>query len=127
MERTSSDQRVGDFARFNQLNITAEMSPAGFFDYEKTGLNMPLINWDFERMAQAKNRVTIGSDWVNGMTLPMLPAVDIIARKVGAEKTLEMITLAGARATNREQVRYQNIKYLLPRSSCLFLVQLSKA
>lgn len=88
---------------------------------------MPLINWDFERMAQAKNRVTIGSDWVNGMTLPMLPAVDIIARKVGAEKTLEMITLAGARATNREQVRYQNIKYLLPRSSCLFLVQLSKA
>ncbi|EXL66625.1 hypothetical protein FOPG_17218 [Fusarium oxysporum f. sp. conglutinans race 2 54008] len=93
----------GDFARFNELKITAEMSPAGFFDYEKTGLDMPLIDWDFERMVEAKNYVTIGSDWVYGMTLPMLPAVDIVARKVGAEKTLEMITLAGARATNREE------------------------
>ncbi|OGM47227.1 hypothetical protein ABOM_003984 [Aspergillus bombycis] len=92
-----------DFARFNKLNITAEMSPAGFFDYAKSGLDMPLINWDFERMVEAKNHVTIGSDWVYGMPLPLLPAVDIVARKVGAKKTLEMITLEGARATNREQ------------------------
>ncbi|EXL66833.1 hypothetical protein FOPG_17014 [Fusarium oxysporum f. sp. conglutinans race 2 54008] len=92
-----------DFARFKKLNVGAEMSPAGFFDYESSGLDFPLIDWDFERMVAEGNHATIGSDWSYGMPLPILPAVAIVARKVGTEKTLEMITLAGARATNREK------------------------
>ncbi|KAH7024111.1 amidohydrolase 3 [Ilyonectria destructans] len=92
-----------DFTRFNRLNITAEMSPAGFFDTDKLGREFALFNWNFERMVDAGNHVTIGSDWAYGLPLPMLPSVAVVARKVGIEKTLEMITLAGAKATNREK------------------------
>lgn len=80
------------------------MSPAGFFDTDKLGREFALFNWNFERMVDAGNHVTIGSDWAYGLPLPMLPAVAVVARKVGIERTLEMITLAGAKATSREKV-----------------------
>lgn len=80
------------------------MSPADIFD--KAGHEyFHMFNYDFERMAAAKSHITIGSDWANGMTLPLLPSVAGVAKALGAEKVLEIITLAGAIAVRREKVK----------------------
>jgi predicted amidohydrolase YtcJ len=90
--------------RFKRLNVTAEMSPAGMFDNSNNEM-LRLFQYDFERMLAAGAHMTIGSDWAHGMDLPMFRNTAIVAKKIGVEKVLEIITLAGAVATGREQVR----------------------
>ncbi|KAH7042273.1 hypothetical protein B0J12DRAFT_579564, partial [Macrophomina phaseolina] len=91
-----------DFPRFKRLNVTAEMSPAMCFD---NGDNeyLQLTKHDFRGMLSEGAHMTIGSDWAHGLELPMLRNTAIVAKTVGAEKVLEMITLAGAVATGRDQ------------------------
>lgn len=48
---------------------------------------------------------TIGSDWAHGVPLSMFDNVAVLVNTNGAEKILGIITLAGATATEREQVR----------------------
>ncbi|QKD57876.2 amidohydrolase family-domain-containing protein [Fusarium oxysporum Fo47] len=91
-----------DYKRFKRLNITAEMSPSGFFDTSQSE-NMRLFQYDFERMLAEEAHITIGSDWAHGLELPMFRNTAILVKKIGAEKVLEMITLAGAVATRREK------------------------
>ncbi|KAH7471704.1 hypothetical protein FOMA001_g13692 [Fusarium oxysporum f. sp. matthiolae] len=91
-----------DCKRFKRLNITAEMSPSGFFDTSQSE-NMRLFQYDFERMLAEEAHITIGSDWAHGLELPMFHNTAILVKKIGAEKVLEMITLAGAVATRREK------------------------
>ncbi|KAM5528657.1 amidohydrolase family protein [Fusarium oxysporum f. sp. phaseoli] len=91
-----------DCKRFKQLNVTAEMSPAGMFDTSQSE-NLRLFQHDFERITAAGGHVTIGSDWSHGLELPMFRNTAILVRRIGAEKVLEMITLAGAVATGREK------------------------
>ncbi|KAL5603664.1 hypothetical protein FOVSG1_006414 [Fusarium oxysporum f. sp. vasinfectum] len=91
-----------DCKRFKQLNVTADMSPAGMFDTSQSE-NLRLFQHDFERITAAGAHVTIGSDWAHGLELPMFHNTAILVRRIGAEKVLEMITLAGAVATGREK------------------------
>lgn len=80
------------------------MSPAGMFDNSKSE-HIRLFQCDFERMVAEGAHVTIGSDWAQGLELPMFRNTAIVAERIGARKVLEMITLAGAIAIGREKVR----------------------
>ncbi|RKK90399.1 hypothetical protein BFJ68_g16453 [Fusarium oxysporum] len=91
-----------DCKRFKQLNVTAEMSPAGLFDNSHSE-NLRLFHHDFERITAAGAHVIIGSDWAHGLELPMFRNTAILVMRIGAEKVLEMITLAGAVATGRDK------------------------
>ncbi|KAE8372004.1 amidohydrolase family-domain-containing protein [Aspergillus bertholletiae] len=90
-----------DFPRFRKLNVTAEMSPAGSFDKRSQDEYFDMFRFDFPRMVEEENHITIGSDWAHGAPLPLLPHVGKIAQTIGAEKTLEIITLAGVTAVGR--------------------------
>jgi hypothetical protein len=90
------------------------MSPAGFFDTSQSE-NMRLFQYDFERMLAEEAHITIGSDWAHGLELPMFRNTAILVMRIGAEKVLEMMPLAGAVATGRDKVRrfFRYFPYLM--------------
>jgi len=99
-----------DYARFRELNVTAEMSPAFFFDHPITAASNGLMDWNFPRMLAANAHITIGSDWGAGETPDLLPCmsgiVDAVGggdRALGGEKICRMLTLGGAEAVGREK------------------------
>ncbi|KAM6513192.1 hypothetical protein FALCPG4_015654 [Fusarium falciforme] len=89
----------GDFGRFRALNVTAEMSPAMFFKNDFVGQQ---FGWDFPKMVEAQNLVTIGSDWAFGMRLPLFPAVAPLVKQIGSEAIIEMLTINGAKAVSQD-------------------------
>ncbi|KAJ4069048.1 hypothetical protein NW761_015172, partial [Fusarium oxysporum] len=78
------------------------MSPAGLFENSQSE-NLRLFHHGLEPITAAGAHVTIGSDWAHGMELPMFRNTAILIMRMGAEKVLEMITLAGAVATGRDK------------------------
>jgi cytosine/adenosine deaminase-related metal-dependent hydrolase len=78
------------------------MSPASTFDSDNEYLRM--FQHDFKGMLSNGAHVTIGSDWSHGLEISMLRNMAGVAKTIGSEKVLEMITLAGAVATGRDQV-----------------------
>lgn len=99
-----------DYKRFQPLNVTAEMSPAFFFDHPITHANKDLMNWDFTQMLASEAHVTIGSDWGASESPDILPClqsvVDIVGagdRHRGGEIMCRVLTLAGAQAVGREK------------------------
>ncbi|KAM0715369.1 hypothetical protein Q7P37_008867 [Cladosporium fusiforme] len=99
-----------DYERFRPLNVTAEMSPAFFFDHPITHASGGLMDWDFAKMLAANAHVTIGSDWGAGDTPDLLPFLDSTVefvgqgnRQRGGELLCRMLTLAGAEAVGRER------------------------
>ncbi|KAL9564057.1 hypothetical protein ACKAV7_011831 [Fusarium commune] len=93
------DRGPGDFGRFRSLNVTAEMSPAMFFKNDFVGQQ---FGWDFPKMVEAQNLVTIGSDWAFGMRLPLFPAVAPLVKQIGSEAIIEMLTINGAKAVSQD-------------------------
>jgi predicted amidohydrolase YtcJ len=80
------------------------MSPALSFDTEGNEY-LHMFQHDFKSMLSEGTHITIGSDWSHGIPLSMFDNVAVLVNTIGAEKILEIITLAGAIATGREQVR----------------------
>lgn len=80
------------------------MSPAMCFDNADDEY-LQLFRHDFNGMLSGGAHITIGSDWAHGLKLPMLRNTAIVAKAIGPERVLEMITLAGAIATGRDKVR----------------------
>lgn len=93
---------VDDFERFRELNVTAEMSGASHF---MAKFPDPTLHCDFQKMVDAGNLVTIGSDWAFGTRLPLFPSVAPLALQIGVQRLLEMMTLNGARAAGKDEVR----------------------
>lgn len=99
-----------DYKRYAPLNVTAEMSPAPFFDPSIGASSNGLMDWNFPKMQQAGAHITIGSDW-GVMTDPSLfKDVAKIVKQVGSgdmhrggEIMCRMLTLNGAIAVGREK------------------------
>lgn len=99
-----------DYQRFKELNVTAEMSPAFFFDHPITHANKELMNWDFAKLLASNAHMTVGSDWGAGPSPDLLPCLDSTVeivgqgdRQRGGEIMCRMLTLAGAEAVGREK------------------------
>lgn len=105
-----------DYARFRELNVTAEMSPAMFFQTPIAQGSEGLMEWDFATMIKNQILVTIGSDcYPDSRDLNVvLPACARIldgvmkvmpdpeaAKEEAAETICRMLTVAGADAVNR--------------------------
>lgn len=99
-----------DLPRFKALNVTAEMSPAFFFEHPVTEAIGGLEDWNFPRMLGAGAHTTIGSDWGAGAVPDLLPCLGGIVESVGegdvvlgGERLCRMLTLAGAEAVGHEK------------------------
>ncbi|OAP60894.1 hypothetical protein AYL99_05896 [Fonsecaea erecta] len=103
-----------DYPRFQQLNVTAEMSPSMFFVHPLTAMSGGLMDWNWGKMIRSGAHLTVGSDWAF-QDPSVLPACALIldsvaaalpARETGtspaAEAICKMLTVAGALATGRE-------------------------
>lgn len=90
-----------DFPRFRELNITAEMSPAMYFN---ATFPPPTRGHNFPKMVEAENLITVGSDWAFGMKQPLLPSVAHLVDQIGVERVLEMLTINGARSVGKDKV-----------------------
>lgn len=73
------------------------------FDGEPAS-TLHMFHYDFKRMVAAENAITIGSDWAHGLPLPLFQNLGGVEKKLGAEKLLSIITLAGATAVGRDKV-----------------------
>jgi predicted amidohydrolase YtcJ len=98
-----------DFARFKDLGVTAEMSPAFFFTHPVAASAPDLFDWDFNTFLSHDTLVTIGSDWGGGFEPALFPHCAGIVEKVGrgsrakgGEILCRMLTLAGAQAVGKE-------------------------
>ncbi|KIX94508.1 uncharacterized protein Z520_09894 [Fonsecaea multimorphosa CBS 102226] len=105
-----------DYPRFQQLNVTAEMSPSMFFVHPLTAMSGGLMDWDWGKMIRSGAHLTVGSDWTF-QDPAVLPACALIMDSVGAalpaqnagpstaaELICKMLTVAGAVATGRENM-----------------------
>jgi predicted amidohydrolase YtcJ len=97
-----------DYARFQQLNVTAEMSPAFFFMHPAGAATPELFDWNFPKFMERNAHITIGSDWGGTFDLPLFQYLDGVVERVGdgfrergGERLLRMITLAGAEAVGK--------------------------
>ncbi|KAH8690220.1 amidohydrolase 3 [Talaromyces proteolyticus] len=73
-----------DFERFQKQNITAELSPAMFFDHPLTQASNGAMNWDFAQLLKARAYpITIGSDWGSRGDPSLLNKVHHVVRRVG--------------------------------------------
>jgi predicted amidohydrolase YtcJ len=105
-----TDAGIDDYKRYAPLNVTAEMSPAGFFMHPVTAASEGLMDWNFVRMMDAGAHITIGSDRgaIPDPSLfeSMAKIVDRVGygdRAAGGETLCRMMTLKGAMAVNREK------------------------
>ena len=99
-----------EFPRFKDLGVTAEMSPAFFFDHPVAATAPESFAWRFDTFVSHDALVTVGSDWAGGWEPGLLPHGAWIVEKVskgdkagGGELLCYMLTLAGARAVGREK------------------------
>ncbi|KAI1619176.1 putative exoenzymes regulatory protein aepA precursor [Exophiala viscosa] len=99
-----------DYKRFNELNVTAEMSPAFLFVNPLAAASGGLMDWNFPKMLKANAHTTIGSDWGAGELPDLLPCMAGIVESVGfgdkqlgGERICRMLTLAGAEAVGKEK------------------------
>ncbi|KIW31807.1 uncharacterized protein PV07_03399 [Cladophialophora immunda] len=103
-----------DYPRFQQLNVTAEMSPSMFFVHPLTAMSNGLMDWNWGKMIRNGAHLTVGSDWAF-QDPSILPACALImdsiaaalpapesAANTAAETICRMLTAAGAMATGRE-------------------------
>ncbi|RHZ68408.1 hypothetical protein CDV55_100894 [Aspergillus turcosus] len=73
-----------DFEYFAKQNVTAELSPATFFDHPLTQASNGAMNWDFVKLLEAHAYpITIGSDWGSRGDPCLLPKIHHVARRVG--------------------------------------------
>ncbi|CRG83405.1 hypothetical protein PISL3812_00756 [Talaromyces islandicus] len=112
-----------DLARFATQNVTAELSPAIFFDHPVTAASNGTMNWDFTAFLSVNTTsITVGSDWGSRGDPSLLPTVHHVARRVGqwsatkdssaqenpvsrgAKLVLEMLTKNGAAAVGLDAV-----------------------
>jgi predicted amidohydrolase YtcJ len=69
---------------FTSQNVTAELSPAMFFDHPLAKASQGAMNWDFASLLDANvHPITIGSDWGSRGDPSLLPKVHHVARRVG--------------------------------------------
>ncbi|KAF2105584.1 amidohydrolase 3 [Lophiotrema nucula] len=99
-----------EYARYKQLNVTAEMSPAMFFTHPVTLSSNGLMDWNFPKMLAAGAHLTIGSDWGAAPDPSLFDAMEGIVEVVGngskekgGEMILRMLTMNGAEAVGREK------------------------
>lgn len=99
-----------DYARFKDLNITAEMSPAFLFAHPLTAASNGLMDWNFPKMLRAGAHITIGSDWGAGEAPDLLPCLAAVVesvgdgdRRLGGQRLVRMLTLGGAQAVGRDE------------------------
>ena len=99
-----------DYPLYKALNVTAETSPAMFFDHPVTKASGGLMDRNFSKMIAAGAHVTIGSDW-GAFDLALFPCVAGIMQTVGAgdkalgsERLCRMMILASAQKVGREKV-----------------------
>ncbi|EXJ71714.1 uncharacterized protein A1O5_05522 [Cladophialophora psammophila CBS 110553] len=103
-----------DYPRFQQLNVTAEMSPSMFFVHPMTTMSGGLMDWNWGKMIKNRAHLTVGSDWAF-QDPSILPACALImdsvaaafpaaegAASTAAEAICRILTVAGAVATGRE-------------------------
>lgn len=113
--------RIDDFERFAAQNVTAELSPAIFFDHPVTAASNGAMNWDFTTFLKLQaHPITVGSDWGSRGDPCLLPTVHHVARRIGewavnqdsgevkekagARKVLEILTKNGAEAVGLDAV-----------------------
>lgn len=116
----SNEIFADDLHRFKKQDVTAELSPAMFFDHPLTQANKESMNWDFAQLLRAGAfPITIGSDWGSRGDPGLLPKLHKAVRDVsdrderetssssslngsplttGSKLILEMLTKHGAEA-----------------------------
>ncbi|KAK7187116.1 hypothetical protein DPSP01_004064 [Paraphaeosphaeria sporulosa] len=99
-----------EYARFRQLNVTAEMSPAEFFVHPFTANSEGLMDWNFRKMLNADVFLTIGSDWgatadpsLFGPVSRVVESVGNGSKERGGEALCRMLTLHGAMAVGADK------------------------
>jgi predicted amidohydrolase YtcJ len=80
---------LDDYHRYQQLNTTAEMSPAELFVHPATASSNGVMNWDFPRMIASGALMTIGSDWGAVPDPSLLGAMAKIVETVGNGDKIE--------------------------------------
>ncbi|KAI7973284.1 hypothetical protein EIK77_000632 [Talaromyces pinophilus] len=113
--RTRHEIAHYDLHRFEKQGVTAELSPAIFFDHPLTQANKETMNWDFAQLLRSGAfPITIGSDWGSRGDPGLLPKLHRAVRDVsdwrdegeashsplttGSKVILEMLTKHGAEA-----------------------------
>lgn len=115
----SNEILADDLHRFEKQGVTAELSPAIFFDHPLTQANKETMNWDFAQLLRSGAfPITIGSDWGSRGDPGLLPKLHKAVRDVsnwrdgeetsssldhsplttGSKVILEMLTKHGAEA-----------------------------
>jgi predicted amidohydrolase YtcJ len=102
---------LDDYHRYQQLNTTAEMSPAELFVHPATASSNGVMNWDFPRMIASGALMTIGSNWGAVPDPSLLGAMAKIVETVGNGDKIEggellcrMLTLNGAMAVGKDHI-----------------------
>lgn len=98
-----------DWRRFQTLNVTAENSPAAFFSQMTPETTGGAIDWNFQRVLEAKPLATIGSDWFSAPTPELIHTISQKVEQAGGGDKAKgglilcrMLTLSGAEAIGRE-------------------------
>lgn len=94
-----------DYERFQEANVTAEMSPA-LWHVPEYGLGE---GFKFEKMLRHGIRMTIGTDWLISPTPNLFPgiqgAVQHATHPINLETALEAVTRVGAEAVGQKHKR----------------------
>jgi predicted amidohydrolase YtcJ len=97
-----------DWKRFQPLNVTAENSPAAFFSQMTAETTGGAIDWNFQRVLEAKPLSTIGSDWFTTPTPELIHSISPKVEQVGGGDKVKggqilcrMLTFSGAEAVGR--------------------------
>ncbi|KAK6459993.1 amidohydrolase 3 [Scheffersomyces coipomensis] len=104
------DVTVEDCKRYKELNITAEMSPAIWQDPEFQPEVNPKSVYPFNALKDHGALLTIGSDWVFSPDTPnIFPGLQAITENkhgwdLTRKEVVDMITINGAHAINKENI-----------------------
>lgn len=98
-----------DCKKYKELNLTAEMSPAVWYDPDFQPENNPYSVYPFNTFQKYGALLTIGSDWVFSPDTPnIFPGLQSLTENkhgwnLTREDVIEMVTINGAMATGREK------------------------
>lgn len=98
-----------DCKRFKPLNLTAEMSPAVWYDPDFQPEVNPHSVYPFNQLRDAGALLTIGSDWVFSPDTPnIFPGLQSITENkhgwdLTREEVVKIVTIDGAKAVSRDK------------------------
>lgn len=102
------DVHPDDFARYAELNVTAEMSPAVWHEPEYQPETNPMSVYPFKALRDAGALLTIGSDWILAPETPnIFPGLQALLQgrtgwEMDIEDIIRIVTIDGAKAVARE-------------------------